>query len=230
AASMMATIISGGSGKGKGRDGNNDGFASGNNGRRDDDRRDDDRDREQHEKREREERERRGREEKQKREAEADKKTLVGKGQQFTNGRKNKLKPNIRYKTGEYDYFYETDKLGRISKFETDNLQLTKRKDRLSHSKNTPGKIKGQDHAGHLAGDRFGGSPKLDNLVSQLSDVNLKQYKKIEDKWAAALNETPPKKVTVDVEIVYSKDNMRPEKFIVNYTIDGKPGSKELEN
>nr|WP_230136621.1 DNA/RNA non-specific endonuclease [Peribacillus frigoritolerans] len=52
----------------------------------------------------------------------------------------------------------------------------------MSHSKNTPGKVKGQDHAGHLAGDRFGGSPKIDNLVSQLSDVNLKKYKKVEDK------------------------------------------------
>ena len=157
-------------------------------------------------------------------------KQIVGNGQQFTNGRKNKLKPNVRYKTGEYEYFYETDHLGRISKFETDNLQLTKRENRLPHSKNTPGKIKGQDHAGHLAADRFGGSPKLDNLVSQLSDVNLKEYKKIEDKWATALKEIPPKKVTVDAEILYSGDNMRPEKFKVRYTIDGEFGSKVFRN
>lgn len=32
-------------------------------------------------------------------------KTFVDKGEQFTNGRKNRLKPDIRYKTGEYDYF-----------------------------------------------------------------------------------------------------------------------------
>ncbi|WP_336047172.1 DNA/RNA non-specific endonuclease [Solibacillus ferritrahens] len=157
-------------------------------------------------------------------------KTFVNKGEQFTNGRKNKLKPNIKYKTGEYDYLYETDKLGRISKFETENLQLTKRDQRLPHSKNTPGKVKGQDHAGHLVGDRFGGSPKIDNLVSQLSDVNLKQYKKIEEKWAAALKEKPPKKVTVNIEIIYSGDNMRPDKFIVNYTIDGKAGLGKLKN
>ncbi|MEF2094279.1 T7SS effector LXG polymorphic toxin [Bacillus sp. CFBP9009] len=157
-------------------------------------------------------------------------KTFIDNGKQFTNGRKNRLKPDIRYKTGEYDYLYETDNLGRISKFETKNLQLTKRKDRLSHSKNTPGKVKGQDHAGHLAADRFGGSPKIDNLVSQLSDVNLKKYKKVEDKWAAALKETPPKKVTVDVAINYSGNDMRPDKFIVNYTIDGKPGSAKFKN
>ncbi|EJL21825.1 DNA/RNA non-specific endonuclease [Brevibacillus sp. BC25] len=157
-------------------------------------------------------------------------KPLVGEGEQFTNGRKNKLKPDIRYKTGEYDYFYETDSLGRIGKFETDNLQLTKRTERLSHSKNTPGKIKGKDDAGHLAGDRFGGSPKIDNLVSQLSEVNQKKYKKVENKWAAALKEEPPKKVTVDVEVVYSGNNMRPDKFIVKYTIDGKAGSAKFKN
>ncbi|PEE29812.1 DNA/RNA non-specific endonuclease [Bacillus toyonensis] len=157
-------------------------------------------------------------------------KTFVDKGEQFTNGRKNRLKPEIRYKTGEYDYFYETDNLGRIEKFETDKLQLTEREKRLSHSKNTLGKVKGQDHAGHLAGDRFGGSPKIDNLVSQLSDVNLKKYKKVEDKWAAALKEKPPKEVTVKVDIIYSGNDMRPDKFIVNYTIDGKPGNAKFKN
>ena len=81
-----------------------------------------------------------------------------------------------------------------------------------------------------MAGERFGGSPKLDNLVSQLSDVNLKQYKKIEDEWAAALNNIPPKKVTVDVEILYEDIDVRPKTFIVNYTIDGKSGFKIIEN
>lgn len=157
-------------------------------------------------------------------------KTLVGSGEQFTNGRKNRLNPNIRYKTGEYDYFYETDEMGRLVKFETENLQLTKRTERLSHSKNTLGKVKGQDHAGHLAGDRFGGSPKIDNLVSQLSDVNLKLYKRIENKWDAALKETPPKTVTVDLDIIYSGSNVRPEKFSVKYTIDGETYSELFIN
>ncbi|WP_234705729.1 DNA/RNA non-specific endonuclease [Bacillus mycoides] len=157
-------------------------------------------------------------------------KTLVDKEKQFTNGRKNRLKPNVRYKTGEYDYFYEADNLGRIEKFETDKLQLTEREKRLSHSKNTPGKVKGQDHAGHLADDRFGGSPKIDNLVSQLSDVNLKQYKKIEEEGAVALKAEPPKEVKVNVDIIYSGSDMRPDKFKVLYTIDGKRNLRVLEN
>lgn len=62
----------------------------------------------------------------------------------------------MKYKAGEYQYDHETDSMGRLSEFETDNLQLTKREDRLDHNPNTPGKEKG-DHRGHLAGDRFGG-------------------------------------------------------------------------
>ena len=40
------------------------------------------------------------------------------------------------------------------------------------------------DHAGHLIADLFGGSPELDNLVSQLSRVNQSEYRKIEIQWA----------------------------------------------
>ena len=65
-----------------------------------------------------------------------------------------KLKSNNKYKTGEFDYLYETDDMGRISKFKTDNLQLTERESRLPHNSDTPEKLDG-DHAGHLAGDVF---------------------------------------------------------------------------
>jgi len=33
-----------------------------------------------------------------------------------------------------------------------------------------------------------GGSPKLDNLVAQLSDINLSKYKLIENEWARGLD------------------------------------------
>ncbi|WP_329767634.1 DNA/RNA non-specific endonuclease, partial [Bacillus nitratireducens] len=155
-------------------------------------------------------------------------KTLVGAGEHFTNGRKNRLKPDIRYKTGEFDYFYETDSLGRIEKFETDKLQLTEREKRLSHSKNTLGKVKGEDNAGHVAGDRFGGSPKLDNLVSQLEKVNKSIYKRIENQWATALEEG--KHVKVNVEIKYDGVNLRPSEFNIQYEIDGKYFERDILN
>ena len=90
------------------------------------------------------------------------------------------LKPNIKYQTGEFKYNYETDANGRISNWNTDNLQLTERDGRLNYNSDSLGKIEG-DHAGHLAGDRFGGSPERDNIVSQSQNVNLSQYKKIEN-------------------------------------------------
>ena len=130
-----------------------------------------------------------------------------------------KLKPNVKYQTGEYNYNYETDANGRISNWNTDNLQLTKRTERLKHDSNTPGKVTG-DHAGHLAGDRFGGSEKLDNIVTQSQNVNLSQYKKIENQWAKAIKEG--KEVGVNVEIRYDGSGLRPIEFIVEYTIDGE--------
>ena len=122
---------------------------------------------------------------------------IIRDGSQLENG---KLKADITYKTGEFDYIYKTDSKGRISNWSTDDLQLTERAERLKHNPNTPGKIEG-DHAGHLAGDRFGGSPEIDNLVSQSSSVNLSEYKKIENQWAKAISEG--KKVTTNVEILY---------------------------
>ena len=131
------------------------------------------------------------------------------------------LKPNVTYKAGEFDYIYKTDDIGRLTTFETDNLQLTTRDTRLTHNPNTPGKgtTDAVDHAGHVAGDRFGGSPELDNLVSQAQNVNLSKYKTIENDWAKAIQEG--KQVTVNVEIKYDADGLRPTEFNVEYTIDG---------
>jgi hypothetical protein len=118
--------------------------------------------------------------------------------------------------------------MGRLNSFETDNLQFTTRDTRLVHNPDTPGKVAGQDHAGHIAGDRFGGSPELDNLVSQLENVNLSKYKLIENEWARALEEG--KQVAVNVEIKYGADGLRPSEFLVEYTIDGKFVTQTIPN
>lgn len=137
------------------------------------------------------------------------------------------LRSNIKYQTGEFKYNYETDANGRISNWNTDNLQLTERDGRLNYNSNSPGKIEG-DHAGHLAGDRFGGSPELDNIVSQSQNVNLSQYKKTENQWAKAISEG--KEVTVNVDIKYDGDGLRPIEFNVEYTIDGDFFSQSILN
>ena len=104
---------------------------------------------------------------------------------------------------------------------------MTERDARLPHNANSPGKLSG-DHAGHLAGDRFGGSADLDNIVSQSQNVNLSSYKKIENQWANALKEG--KDVTVNVDIKYNENGLRPTEFNVEYTIDGKYFSKDIIN
>ena len=137
------------------------------------------------------------------------------------------LNANIHYKTGEFSYFYKTDNFARINQFATEQLHNTSRTGRLKHNSNTPGKNPG-DHAGHIIADQFGGSPELDNLVSQASDINLSQYKKIEYQWAKALKNNQI--VKIDIKIKYEKNNKRPSVFVIYYEIDGKPFKVILNN
>ncbi|WP_205124347.1 DNA/RNA non-specific endonuclease [Tsukamurella asaccharolytica] len=108
------------------------------------------------------------------------------------------LKPNTTYEAGEHRYRYRTDANGHIIQFDADVLKFKTHEGRLKHDSDTPGKLPG-NHAGHLGGDRFGGSHKLDNIVSQLSSVNLSAYEMLENKWATALKEG--KDVSVHVQI-----------------------------
>ena len=142
------------------------------------------------------------------------------------------LKPNVTYKAGEFDYIYTTDSNGHISSFHTDQLQLTERTDRLRHDPNTPGK-RPDDHAGHIAADRFGGSPEIDNLVSQLGNVNQSAYAKIENQWAKALDPNQPggpKQVSVDVDITTDPTTGRPTLFDVRFEIDGERFRDKISN
>ena len=151
-------------------------------------------------------------------------KDIITDGSQLVDG---KLKPNVTYQTGEYAYIYQTDEEGRISHVKVEKLQFTKRLKRLRHNARTLGKLLG-DHAGHLIGDRFGGSPELDNLVSQAQRVNSSEYKAIENEWARALKDG--KVVSVDIQIHYADGGARPTGFTVQYAIDGKWKKQTIEN
>ena len=137
------------------------------------------------------------------------------------------LKPNVKYQSGEFEYLYQTDDIGRVTEWDAPKLNMTERNTRLSHNSNTPGKLPG-DHAGHLAGDRFGGSPEIDNLVSQLSGVNLSDYKKLENQWAKALK--AGKDVSVNVKVNYAGGSLRPDSFEVGYSIDGDYTKQIIKN
>ncbi|MDY6062500.1 MAG: DNA/RNA non-specific endonuclease, partial [Erysipelotrichaceae bacterium] len=140
-------------------------------------------------------------------------------------------KPDIIYTTGEHGYIYKTDDQARIIRGSTDpdGLKLKIHDSRLNYVRKTPDKRVG-DHAGHIFGDAFGGSPKLDNLVSQSKALNSDEYWRIEREWEKNLKSIPPKKVTVDIEIIYEGSSKRPDQFIINYTIEGKGYRAILHN
>lgn len=138
-----------------------------------------------------------------------------------------KLKPNVTYTTGEYNYIYKTNGEGLIVHVSVPLLFLKKHIGRLQNAKNTLGKLAG-DHAGHLIADLFGGSPQLDNLVSQAGRVNLSEYKSMENKWARALRRGDT--VSVEISIEYEEGSSRPSRFIIEYTINGKVYNKKICN
>jgi hypothetical protein len=117
-------------------------------------------------------------------------------------------------------YVYTTDSLGRIKQAFAYPLILDKIK-RAKNASATPGKEAG-DHAGHLFADIFGGSPKLDNLVSQASNINLSDMKRLENKWAGLLGRRPPADIVVHVEVLYGSGD-RPTGFIIREVIDKIP-------
>ena len=149
---------------------------------------------------------------------------IITDGSHMVNG---KLKPNCTYKTSKNGYIYRTNERGLIEYARADDLKEKDHDGRFKHDSNTPGKREG-DHAGHLFGDRFEGSPKLDNLVTQAKHVNLSEYKKLENQWARAIKNN--QKVSVEIKINYdAQGDGRPVSFKIKYTIDGDCFSTTIE-
>lgn len=137
------------------------------------------------------------------------------------------LKPDVVYTAGKgaknrqgkkIRYVYTTDSKGRLASAHARPLELPPMNQRGSHNPNTPGKMPG-DHAGHLIADMFGGSGKLDNLVSQLSQVNLSKMKRIESDWLDRLGKNPAEVFDVDIDVIYGAGG-RPTGFNVTEILE----------
>ena len=144
-----------------------------------------------------------------------DNSVIISDGTQLNKGI---LKPNCAYVTGENNYIYKTDELGR-QYGATACLQLKKHDKRKGNVGKPAGKLPG-DEAGHLFADMFGGSRFLDNLVAQSFNVNRSQYRKMENTWQRALKDG--KSVYVDIDINYEGNGFRPTSFDITYYIDGE--------
>ncbi len=160
-------------------------------------------------------------------------------GEHFTkgvNGRKELL-PNVQYVT-ESGYRYTTDEFGRISRVEVDDLVLKKGK-RNAYSQRVAGREyriteaelwEGLDDGGHLIGTQFNGPGDLDNVIAMNREINRSggAWYNMEQEWANALKEVPPRKVTVDIQPVYSGKSLRPDSFFVEYQIEGSKSVTKL--
>ena len=160
-------------------------------------------------------------------------------GEHFTkgvNGRKELL-PNVQYVT-ENGYRYTTDEFGRISRVEVDDLVLKKGK-RNAYSQRVAGREyriteaelwEGLDDGGHLIGTQFNGPGDLDNVIAMNREINRSggAWYNMEQEWANALKEVPPRKVTVDIQPVYSGKSLRPDSFFVEYQIEGSKSVTKL--
>ena len=141
----------------------------------------------------------------------------------------NELVPSNEYEINGYKY--STDEFGRIENV-SGELRLTERPGRMTINESMDdigkGDAKDTDDKGHLIGDRFDGSNKLENLVPMDSNLNRGEFKAMENQWAKALEDG--KEVNVSITPEYSGDSFRPDSFIVKYTIDGETSVKVFEN
>ncbi|MEG2018790.1 MAG: DNA/RNA non-specific endonuclease [Clostridium sp.] len=138
-----------------------------------------------------------------------------------------KLKPNIKYTVNGYNY--KTDDHGRIIQAQG-KLTLAKGDRNSQHQLHAGGedRHKGEDHGGHLIAAQFNGSPLIDNIVAMNGHINKSEYRKLEKTWESALKSN--QEVVVDIKPKYSGDSQRPDRFVINYTIDGKKFKKILFN
>ena len=174
-------------------------------------------------------------------------------------GKPEKVLPNVRYfyqvsakassgecwyeKTGHFPYTtyycYETDSLGRIVHAFTDSLVLAEGVRVGGQQK--AASLYQEDDGGHIFRTDFGGSPYIDNILSQHTAINMKksnefnrvaaqyeyehgigkkrardvinrggQWYSLEETWKTELAN---RIVSVDIEILYQGDEMRPSEY-----------------
>ena len=139
------------------------------------------------------------------------------------------LEPNTEYEVNGYKY--KTDEQGRIVSAEG-KLHMKERERRLP-IKDTledigKGDQKEGDDRGHLIGDQFNGSNRLENMIPQDPDVNRNDFKNFENDLAKEVR--AGKEVDLKVKPVYEGDTRRPSAIVVTYSIDGKKSVRVFPN
>jgi hypothetical protein len=138
------------------------------------------------------------------------------------------LLPNTTYKVK--NVIYKTDKLGRpikssvgrITKNDINRTSVRGKTEQQIALEN--GGLGGNiDHGGHLMAHKFGGAKGALNIVAQLGELNLGDFKRIED----YVFRNGSKIKNYEVEAYYKGSSFRPEKFKQSFEFLG--ASSELQ-
>ena len=145
-----------------------------------------------------------------------------------------KLKANIEYTT-PHGHVYRTDHKGRIKEVYADDLSLLDG-GRNSYAQRTVGREDRlpDDDGGHLIARGFGGSKDIDNLVPQSKYINRSfkengEWYNMEKDWQKAIKGGGTIK-NIKIEVKYSENSQRPNKFDVSCEINGEERLYSIEN
>ncbi|WP_342755385.1 hemagglutinin repeat-containing protein [Pantoea sp. MBD-2R] len=139
----------------------------------------------------------------------------------------NKPEPNTIYQVDGNKTYY-TDELSRTTNV-TASLSLSK-SDRNTYQQCKAGKCGSTgDEGGHLIASIFNGPGEKLNLVPMNGNLNKGAWKQMENSWATALKDG--RKIDVNIQPIYSGNNTRPDRVIVQYSIDGsRPVNVDFKN
>ncbi|MCT1763351.1 DNA/RNA non-specific endonuclease [Staphylococcus epidermidis] len=145
-----------------------------------------------------------------------------------------KLKANIEYTT-PHGHVYRTDHQGRIKEVYAEDLSLHDG-GRNSYAQRTVGRKDRlpDDDGGHLIARAFGGSKDIDNLVPQSKYINRPfkdngKWYMMEKEWREAI-ESGDQVKNIKIEVKYSENSQRPNKFDVSCEINGEERLYSIEN
>jgi hypothetical protein len=140
-------------------------------------------------------------------------------------GTATKLPADATIDAGTYQF--RTDDLGRVVEAYGMTLESTKAprqpKDAGLVREQIPGGF--DDQAGHLIAARFGGPGDHWNMVPQDRNLNVSEWKKLENEWGRALENGP---VEVNITLNYHGDDVRPYAFNVEYSKINEHGETEI--
>ncbi|HAX5198511.1 TPA: contact-dependent inhibition toxin CdiA [Escherichia coli] len=139
----------------------------------------------------------------------------------------NKPEPNTIYKV-DGDKTYHTDNLARPTQVEA--TLSANVKDRNGYQQCKAGRCGNLgDEGGHLIASIFNGPGEKLNLLPMDGNLNKGAWKNMENTWAKALSEG--KDVKVNIQPSYTGNSVRPDKFYVEYSINGgRPVSETFKN